>query len=267
MRGESHCNAADVLVLESLYEATGGAGWTVSGGWLGDGPIGDWFGVDSDILGHVTALDLSDNGLSGQIPPSLGGLTRLTRLRVDGNNLSGRLPLALSTLPLREFSYADTDLCTPANRSFIEWLESIASRDGTAVECGFWFASLEVSRPDPLTSIGETVELSVTGVEADGTRHPVDSALIEWHSSDRGAATVSGGVVVAVGGGNATITASYEDHTAEVVIPVWISTLSEGSVRLLYVIPADRDFRAEYSHQIARAIADVQGGTATNSTA
>ena len=36
------------------------------------------------------------------------------------------------------------------------------------------------------------------------------------------------------------------------------STLSEGSVRVLYVAPADREFRDYHSHDISRAIVDVQ---------
>ncbi len=119
--------------------------------------------------------------------------------------------------------------------------------------------SLEVAEVTPLTSFGETVQLSVTARMSDGSSPVVENSLIQWESSDLAVVTVSDGVVVAVGGGNATITASYEEHTAEMVISVWMSTLSEGSVRVLYVIPADLDFRAEYSDSIARAIADVQG--------
>ncbi len=119
--------------------------------------------------------------------------------------------------------------------------------------------SLDVTGPNSLTSVGETALLSVTANMSDGSSLAVENALVRWNSSDLAVATVSEGVVIAVGGGNATITASYEEHTAEVVISVWISTLSEGSVRVLYVIPADRGFRTEYSRNIARAIADVQG--------
>ena len=256
---EDRCNVADVVVLKSLYEATGGPGWMASDGWLGDGAVGDWHGVDSDTLGHVTTLDLSNNGLSGRIPASLGGLPRLTRLRINGNNLSGRLPLALTALSLREFNYAETDLCTPANGSFQDWLKSIASHEGTGAECGFAFVSLEVAEAAPLTSIGGTAELSVTGVRDDGTGQPVDNALVEWRSSDPAVATVAGGVVTAVRGGNSTITATYEEHVVDLVVSVWISTMSEVSVRVLYVIPADKEFRDVYSHGVSMGIVDVQG--------
>ena len=75
---------------------------------------------------------------------------------------------------------------------------------------------------------------------------------------DPAVATVSEAVVTAVRGGNATITATYEEHTVKSVVSVWISTLSEGSVRVLYVVPADKEFRADYSAGISKAIVDVQ---------
>ena len=131
----TRCNAADVAALESLFEATGGADWTNSTGWLGDGAVEEWHGVGSDSLGHVTELDLARNGLAGKIPHGLADLVRMTVLRIGGNALSGRLPLSLTRLPLREFRYADTDLCAPARKSFRTWLGGIGSHEGTGVPC------------------------------------------------------------------------------------------------------------------------------------
>ncbi len=254
-----YCNESDVAVLDALYQTAGGSEWTNSTGWRASPVLEGWYGVDADALGRVTGLDLSNNGLSGKIPASLTELTRLTVLRINGNDLSGRLHLALTALSLREFHYANTEICTPANGSFQEWLKTIMSHEGTGVECGIAFASLEVAEAAPLTSIGETVELSVTGVLDDATRQSVDPTLVEWQSSDPAVATVSEAVVTAVRGGNATITATYEEHTVKSVVSVWISTLSEGSVRVLYVVPADKEFRADYSAGISKAIVDVQG--------
>ena len=253
-----YCNESDAHVLDDLYLTAGGSDWTNSTGWRMSPVLEEWYGVDTDSLGQVTGLDLSNNGLSGKIPASLSELTRLTVLRINGNDdLSGRLPLALTALSLRELHYADTELCTPTNESFHDWVKTIASHEGTGEECGFAFSSLEVSETAPLTSVGETVELSVTGVSDDGAQR-VDNALVAWQSSDPAVATVSEGVVTAVRGGNATITASYEEHTAEVVVSVWISTLSKRSVRVLYVVPADKEFRDDYSAGISKAIVDVQ---------
>ena len=119
-------------------------------------------------------------------------------------------------------------------------------------------ASVEVSPSvDELTALGVTVQLTAEAL--DGNGHGVAGAEFSWESSDVAAATVdASGLVTAVRGGNTTITATYEEITAESVISVWISTLSEGSVRVLYVVPADREFRDDYSDGISKAIVDVQ---------
>ena len=130
------CNAADVSVLTALYESTGGDGWTESGGWLGDGAVEEWYGVNADSLGRVTALNLARNGLVGRLPAGVGSLAEMTVLRIGGNAaLSGRLPLSLATFPLDELHYADTGLCVPADESFQAWLTAIPSHEGTGVEC------------------------------------------------------------------------------------------------------------------------------------
>ncbi len=130
-----YCNESDVAVIESLYQATGGANWTNSDGWLGESVVSDWYGVRADSLGRVTGLDLSDNGLEGGLPGNLGQLSQMIELRIDGNALSGRLPLSLARLPLREFHYADTNLCAPVENGFQAWLSDVPSHEGTGVKC------------------------------------------------------------------------------------------------------------------------------------
>ena len=129
------CNAADLAVLHSLYETTDGTNWNEADGWLGDGVVGDWYGVTADSLGLVTGIDLSGNGLDGHLPSNLGALARMTELRIGGNSLSGRLPLSLAQTPLREFRYSDTDLCAPGEPAFQAWLNAIPSHQGTGVQC------------------------------------------------------------------------------------------------------------------------------------
>ena len=129
------CNASDRTVLTNLYDLLAGSAWTQSDGWLGGPALEEWRGVETDSLGHVTALVLSDNGLSGSLPGAVGALGRLVRLRIDGNELGGRLPLSLTALELREFHYDDTDLCEPADAGFRDWLDGIPSRRRTAVQC------------------------------------------------------------------------------------------------------------------------------------
>ncbi len=129
------CNEPDRTALDSLYGAAGGTNWTNAGGWRGEGAVGDRHGVSADSLGRVLELDLAGNGLAGVVSPELGDLGHMTVLKLGGNDLSGRLPQSLARLPLREFRYADTELCVPPTGSFQEWLDGIAEHEGTGAEC------------------------------------------------------------------------------------------------------------------------------------
>ena len=130
-----YCNESDVVALRSLYQATGGTDWMNSGGWPGGPTLAGLYGVRSDTLGRVVALDLQNNGLSGELPSQLGHLSAMTELRIGGNALTGRLPLSLMGVPLRELHYADTELCAPADAAFQAWLTTIGTHEGSGVEC------------------------------------------------------------------------------------------------------------------------------------
>ncbi len=129
------CNAADIAVLETLYELTGGTAWAESAGWLGGGAVEEWYGVTADSLGRVTELDLTRNGLAGRLPARLGDLTKMDVLRIGRNALTGRLPASLAHVALEVLDYGGTELCTPADGAFREWLNAIPSHEGTGVEC------------------------------------------------------------------------------------------------------------------------------------
>ena len=59
----------------------------------------DWYGVSTDEFGRVTGLDLYYVGLSGPLPPEIGGLTYLEDLSIAQNvGLSGSLPPELGRL-------------------------------------------------------------------------------------------------------------------------------------------------------------------------
>ena len=131
-----YCNERDTGVLESLFESAGGSGWTNARGWL-DGPVlAGWHGISADSLGRVTALDLSRNGLAGQLPAILGDLIHLTELRISENgDLSGRLPLSLARLSLQVLHYSGTGLCAPVETPFRDWLSMIPSHENTGAGC------------------------------------------------------------------------------------------------------------------------------------
>ena len=118
--------------------------------------------------------------------------------------------------------------------------------------------SLEVSGTAVLTSIGETSQFMVTAALSDGSRQAVEAAEADWESSDPAVARVSEGVLIAVGGGNATLTVTHRGHSAEVPVSVRVSLRTEGTVRVLYVSPSDRQFRADFSEGITNALVDLQ---------
>ncbi|MDE0233028.1 MAG: hypothetical protein OXN93_12175 [bacterium] len=107
-------------ILAALYEATGGPGWERNENWLTDVPLGNWAGVN-DTSGcswttgatpeeiaercakpvngvSVRGLHLSNNALSGPIPPELGDLASLQDLFLGNNALTGPIPPELGNL-------------------------------------------------------------------------------------------------------------------------------------------------------------------------
>ncbi len=90
--------ATDRETLEALYHATGGPEWRNRTNWLSGAPLGVWFGVDTYSDGRVRSLALRSNGLSGGIPPKLGGLINLQELDLEYNELSGEIPPELDGL-------------------------------------------------------------------------------------------------------------------------------------------------------------------------
>ena len=89
----------DILVI--LYHATDGPNWANNTNWLSDRAIEEWHGVTGSD-GWVEELDLSNNRLTGEIPPELGGLAALEALDLRNNQLTGRIPLSLGRLPYLE---------------------------------------------------------------------------------------------------------------------------------------------------------------------
>lgn len=91
---------ADHVVLQALYEATGGEGWTSDDNWLTGRALDTWYGVSVDVDGRVTDIDLAFNRLRGHLPPELGDLDRLHTLTLSGNDLAGTIPAELGRLPI-----------------------------------------------------------------------------------------------------------------------------------------------------------------------
>ncbi|HOV30646.1 MAG TPA: leucine-rich repeat domain-containing protein [Anaerolineaceae bacterium] len=89
---QSECRA-----LVVFYNATNGDGWLNKSGWLESPTVSNWYGVTVNE-GHVSALNLSKNQLSGFLPAELGDLTYLGYLGLNDNQLTGNIPSELAKL-------------------------------------------------------------------------------------------------------------------------------------------------------------------------
>ena len=122
--------------LRALYEGSGGPRWKDSDSWLDETDpfsFSEWYGVImTDDDGRVVELDLSDNGLSGELGGELESLGALYSLDLSRNpDLSGELPRGLMELSeLEVVNIEDTGMCAPGDTEFSQWLEDISSFDG-----------------------------------------------------------------------------------------------------------------------------------------
>lgn len=74
--------------LVALYEATDGDNWKNNTNWCSDKPLNEWYGVGY-WDGGVREVNLSDNGLTGNLPVSIINLNQLSFFDLTGNRLSG----------------------------------------------------------------------------------------------------------------------------------------------------------------------------------
>jgi hypothetical protein len=78
--------ATDSLALVSLYNATGGTQWLTRTNWL-TGDIDTWAGVT--VNGQsITALNLANNGLTGDVPDPLVDIQAMQTVNLSGNSIT-----------------------------------------------------------------------------------------------------------------------------------------------------------------------------------
>lgn len=82
-------------------------------------------------LANLLFLELHQNQLSGELPEELGDLESLSSMRLDHNSgLTGAIPQAFIDIPLRSFYWDGTDLCSPDNQEFQDWLDGLDHNKG-----------------------------------------------------------------------------------------------------------------------------------------
>lgn len=71
--------------------------------------VGSFDGVACDEHGRVANVSLQGKGLSGRIPPEIGGLRSLTGLYLHFNALSGEIPKEIGGLRMLTDLYLDVN--------------------------------------------------------------------------------------------------------------------------------------------------------------
>ena len=192
----------DRAALAALHAATDGLNWADDENWLGDGPLGEWRGVETDAFGRVVRLDLGgrqdgetgewvSHGLRGLIPPELGSLSGLTSLNLRANALAGPIPPELGNLADLEELWLDGNALEgpiPPELGSLARLRTL-SLSGNALEGpvpaelgalagleGLWLDgnALEGAVPPELGSLAHLRGLSLSGNALEG---PVPPAL------------------------------------------------------------------------------------------
>ena len=88
--------------------------------------------------GRVLEIDLSGNGLTGEVTDALSALGALERLDLSGNpGLAGELPPGLAELAVLEMvDIEGTGVCAPANAVFQRWASGIDFRGDVCTGSG-----------------------------------------------------------------------------------------------------------------------------------
>ncbi len=103
---------ADCEALLASRDALAGTGHL---NWWADIPMTTWAGVTiGGVPERVTEIVLEEKGLTGTVPPELGLLLKLERLRLGHNRLTGEIPPDLGNLvSLKELELSSNELTGP----------------------------------------------------------------------------------------------------------------------------------------------------------
>ena len=120
---------------EVLLNMAGTLAGDASLNWSDHRRIREWEGLSfSGSPIRVTALELPQRGLTGNIPPELGGLTHLRGLHLGNNELTGNIPPELGTLGRLQSLILPSNKLTGALPPELNQLTSLFNLDLTSNE-------------------------------------------------------------------------------------------------------------------------------------
>ena len=99
-----YIDAADYEALKAIYAATNGGAWTNKTWRIGSNAVTStgWPGVTFDEEGHVLAIELQNNNLTGSLPTEGMEMKSLRTLNLSGNSLKGDVAAFCKLLPALE---------------------------------------------------------------------------------------------------------------------------------------------------------------------
>jgi Big-like domain-containing protein len=112
-------------------------------------------------------------------------------------------------------------------------------------------SSVDVNPPSARVSLGQIILLTATPKDAAG--NPLTGRTVTWATTDAQVATVIGGLVTAVGGGSATITATSEGENGSAALTVFLPVASVD------VTPASANVAVGKSIQLRATPKDFAG--------
>lgn len=75
--------------LIELYNSTNGDTWIDKTNWCSEKPLNEWYGIKTNDLGCVTAINLSNNNLTGYAQVDFDDFSSLTSFNIDNNKIKG----------------------------------------------------------------------------------------------------------------------------------------------------------------------------------
>ena len=106
----------DQEILTEFFDSTGGTTtWIETAGWGTDQPLHRWHGLWTWYGGYAGLIDLTENGVTGEIPRDFLLLGAVFDFLFARNTLSGEIPPELTGLPsMRTIDFRNSD---PDNRN------------------------------------------------------------------------------------------------------------------------------------------------------